>query len=179
MISNLSSPIGQHLAFLVSNKTSFELPLNHVANSNIAGRTEVSLEFANPGSANKKSKNTGDEMVEIRFYVPGTHTKTRDSDAGSQKSDAEDEDDETSAAQVFHESIKEKAVIGQVVGDIVLSFEEVLVLTPRGRYDVDMFPEFLRLRGKTYDYKIVYSSISKLFLLPKDDVHVLFIVSLC
>jgi structure-specific recognition protein 1 len=117
-------------------------------------------------------------MVEIRFYVPGTHTKVRGSDAGSQKSDAEDSDDEeTSAAQVFHESIKEKAEIGQVTGDIVLSFEEVLVLTPRGRYDVDMFPEFLRLRGKTYDYKIVYSSISRLFLLPKDDTHVLFIVS--
>ena len=56
------------------------------------------------------------------------------------------------------------------------SFEEVLVLTPRGRYDVDMFPEFLRLRGKTYDYKILYTSISRLFLLPKDDQHVLFIV---
>ena len=58
-----------------------------------------------------------------------------------------------------------------------LALEEVLVLTPRGRYDVDMFPEFLRLRGKTYDYKILYTSISRLFLLPKDDQHVLFIVS--
>ena len=116
-------------------------------------------------------------MVEIRFYVPGTHTKTRASDAGSQKSD-EESDEETSAAQAFHDAIKEKAEIGQVTGDLVLSFEEVLVLTPRGRYDVDMFPEFLRLRGKTYDYKILYTSISKLFLLPKDDQHVLFIVSL-
>jgi hypothetical protein len=118
-------------------------------------------------------------MVEIRFHVPGTHTKVRGSDAGSQKSDAEDNDDddeETSAAQVFHDAIKEKAEIGQVTGDIILSFEEVLISTPRGRYDVDMFPEFLRLRGKTYDYKILYSSISRLFLLPKDDMHVLFIV---
>jgi structure-specific recognition protein 1 len=148
-----------------------------VANSNIAGRTEVSLEFANLDPSSDKKSRHGDEMVEIRFYVPGTHTKVRGSDAGSQKSDAEDSDDEeTSAAQVFHESIKEKAEIGQVTGDIVLSFEEVLVLTPRGRYDVDMFPEFLRLRGKTYDYKIVYTSISRLFLLPKDDTHVLFIV---
>ena len=73
--------------------------------------------------------------------------------------------------------VKEKAEIGQVAGDVILSFEEVLVLTPRGRYDVDMFPEFLRLRGKTYDYKILYTSISRLFLLPKDDQHVLFIVS--
>jgi structure-specific recognition protein 1 len=169
---------GQELAFLVSNKTAFELPLNQVANSNIAGRTEVSLEFATD-DGKKRSKNAPDEMVEIRFHVPGTHTKVRGSDAGSQKSDAEDneEEEETSAAQVFHDAIKDKAEIGQVTGDIILSFEEVLISTPRGRYDVDMFPEFLRLRGKTYDYKILYSSISRLFLLPKDDMHVLFIVS--
>lgn len=115
-------------------------------------------------------------MVEIRFYVPGTHTKAKGSDAGSQKSDDED-GEEISAAQAFHDTVKEKAEIGQVAGDIILSFEEILVLTPRGRYDVDMFPEFLRLRGRTYDYKIIYTSISRLFLLPKDDLHVLFIVS--
>ena len=149
------------------------MPLANVANSNIAGRTEVSLEFAVP--ADKKASRHGDELTEIRFYVPGTHTKERGSDAGSQKSD--DEEEEISAAQAFHDMVKEKAEIGQVAGDVILSFEEVLVLTPRGRYDVDMFPEFLRLRGKTYDYKILYTSISRLFLLPKDDQHVLFIVS--
>jgi structure-specific recognition protein 1 len=41
-----------------------------------------------------------------------------------------------------------------------------------------MYQDFLRLRGKTYDYKILYSNIIKLFLLLKpDDVHVLFVVS--
>ncbi|EIM86039.1 SSrecog-domain-containing protein [Stereum hirsutum FP-91666 SS1] len=176
---------GEDLAFLVSNKTAFELQLQHVANSNIAGRTEVSLEFASSAgeasSSKKPSKSAPDEMVEIRFFVPGT-TSTRQrtgSDAGSQKSDAEDEDgEEVSAAQVFHDAIKEKAGSELATGEKILSFEEVLVLTPRGRYDVDMFPDFLRLRGKTYDYKIVYTSISKLFLLPKDDLHVLFILSL-
>lgn len=169
---------GQDLAFLVSNKTGFELPLTHVANSNIAGRTEVSLEFASLGSGSKKaSRNAPDEMVEIRFYIPGTHTRAPTSDAGSQKSDDE-EGEEMSAAQAFHDAVKDKAEIGQVAGDLVLSFEEVLVLTPRGRYDLDMSLEYLRLRGKTYDYKILYSSISKLFLLPKDDQHVLFILGL-
>ena len=168
--------IGEDLAFLVSNKTAFELPLQQVANSNIAGRTEVSLEFT--GSNRAPAKHAPDEMVEIRFFVPGQTTKTKGSDAGSGESGAEDDGEEVSAAQVFHDSIKEKAELGQVSGDMVISFEEVLVLTPRGRYDVDMFPEFLRLRGKTYDYKILFSSISRLFLLPKDDTHVLFIVGI-
>ncbi|KAF7348366.1 FACT complex subunit POB3 [Mycena sanguinolenta] len=166
---------GQDLAFLVSGKLGFELPLRNVGNSNIAGRTEVSLEFTPPPAKNKLA---GDEMTEIRFHVPGTISKLKGSDDGSQKSDAEGDDDEVSAAQVFHDNIKETADIGQVSGDIILSFEEVLVLTPRGRYDVDMFPDFLRLRGKTYDYKIIYTAISRLFLLPKDDQHVLFILGL-
>ncbi|KAJ6584147.1 SSrecog-domain-containing protein [Mycena vulgaris] len=168
---------GQDLAFLVSGKMGFEVPLRNVANSNIAGRTEVSLEFST-GSSPPKSKHAGDEMTEIRFHVPGVSSKMKGSDDGSQKSDAEGDDDELTAAQAFHDSIKETADIGQVTGDIILSFEEVLVLTPRGRYDVDMFPDFLRLRGKTYDYKIIYSTISRLFLLPKDDQHVLFILGL-
>lgn len=46
-----------------------------------------------------------------------------------------------------------------------------------GRFDVDMFADSLRLRGKTYDYKILYESLVKMFLLPKtDEVHVQFIV---
>lgn len=163
---------------MVSDRTAFELPLRHVANSNIAGRTEVSLEFSNPSTSSKaSSKAMGDEMVEIRFHVPGTHNKLKGSDDGSDAGD-DNEEEEISAAQVFHDMIKDKAEIGQVIGDMILSFEEVLVLTPRGRYDMDMFPDFLRLRGKTYDYKILYGSISRLFLLPKDDQHVLFIVSL-
>ena len=171
--------LGQDLVFLVGHKTAFELPLQFVANSNIAGRTEVSLEFQpqNP-TKSKPSKYAPDEMAEIRFYVPGTQAKGPRSDGGSQKSDAEDEGEEMSAAQAFHNTIKERAEIGQATGDIILSFEEVLVLTPRGRYDVDLYHDFFRLRGKTYDYKIIYSTIQRLFLLPKDDLHVLFIVSL-
>ncbi len=130
-------------------------------------------------SAGKKpSKGQPDEMVEIRFFVPGQSMRVKGSDVGSNASDAEDDGEDISAAQAFHDAIKEKAELGHVSGDIILSFEEVLVLTPRGRYDVDMFPDFLRLRGKTYDYKIVYTSISRLFLLPKDDLHILFIVRL-
>ena len=143
----------------------------------MAGKTEVSLEFSGSSSSKSQGKIIGDEMVEIRFHVPGTHTKLKsgDSDAGSQI-DVDENEEEISAAQVFHDTIKDKAVIGQEPGDLVLSFEEVLVLTPRGRYDMDMYLEFLRLRGKTYDYKIEYSHISRMFLLPKDDQHVLFIV---
>ncbi|CAO1613041.1 unnamed protein product [Parajaminaea phylloscopi] len=173
--------------FYVKDKLAFEMPVSHIANSNIAGKTEVSMEFVHPegqqpgtntgavngagtSSLSKSKKGRGDQLVEMRLHVPGT--VSRDSGSG-------DEDDEKTAANAFHESIKRKADIGQVAGDGIVVFKEVLVLTPRGRYDIDMFPSFLRLRGKTYDYKILYQSINRLFLLPKpDDVHVQFVVGL-
>ena len=168
---------------MVSGKTAFEHLLRYIANCNIAGKTEVSMEFSNfspASSAGPKSvltKNMGDELTEIWFFVPGNFSKLKGSDVGSQILEDENEE-EIIAVQVFHDTIKEKAEIGQVTGDLILSFEEVLVLTPRGRYDMDMFPDFLRLRGKTYDYKVLYQSIAQLFLVPKDDQHVLFILRL-
>ena len=173
------------VAFIIKEKVAFEVPLSHVANSNIAGKTEVSMEFVNPeqqqptinsGAAtnghSKSKPDRGDQLVEMRFYVPGTADKEGD------RSDAEGEDEQT-AASAFHDELKAKADIGQMSGDGILLFKDVLVLTPRGRYDIDMFSTFLRLRGKTYDYKVLYSSIVRLFLLPKpDDIHVQFVVGL-
>lgn len=170
---------GEDLAFLVSNKTAFEVPMKYVANSNIAGKTEVSLEFA-PSTDKKPGKGRGfDELVEMRFYVPGVVERSASDNEDGEKKDDDDED-EQSAAQVFHEAVRDRAEIGQgIMGESIVLFEDVLVITPRGRYDIDMFTDFMRLRGKTYDYKILYSQISRLFLLPKaDDVHVQFIVRL-
>jgi hypothetical protein len=42
-----------------------------------------------------------------------------------------------------------------------------------------MYEASFRLRGKTYDYKIQYSSIKKFFLLPKnDEMHTLIVLGL-
>lgn len=204
------------MKFLVRDKLAFSVPLANIANSNIAGRTEVSMEFLNAqeqepeqntGASSKlgglpfngPKKNRTDELVEMRLYIPGQVEKDEDEEGeseavkkeGDDEADAvkaeedgeedgeEAEEEDESAALAFHNAIKAKADIGQVAGDGILVLKEVLVLTPRGRYDIDLFSSFLRLRGKTYDYKILYSSITQLFLLPKpDDIHVMFIVAL-
>lgn len=200
------------MRFLVRDRLAFSLPLSNIANSNIAGRTEVSMEFLNPeeqqpeqntGAASNAGglpfsgprKNRPDQLVEMRLYIPGSiEREEEEEDEGEEKvkkeepgegeeaagdEEEEEEEEEESAASAFHRAIRAKADIGQVAGDGLLVLKEVLVLTPRGRYDIDLFPQFLRLRGKTYDYKILYSSITQLFLLPKsDDIHVLFVAAL-
>ena len=34
------------------------------------------------------------------------------------------------------------------------------------RYDIKMYPTFIHLHGKTFDYKIPASTVMRLFLLP-------------
>ena len=48
----------------------------------------------------------------------------------------------------------------------------------RGRYDIKIYPTFLQLHGKTFDYKIAFTSILRLFLLPhRDNRQMYFVVS--
>lgn len=54
-----------------------------------------------------------------------------------------------------------------------INVEQVLALC-RGRYSVELHLSFLRLQGQANDFKIQYSSVVRLFLLPK----VLFLVSI-
>ncbi|KAJ8141808.1 hypothetical protein OY671_005025 [Metschnikowia pulcherrima] len=164
------------LVFQVHNKPSFEIPYSEVTNSNLTGKNEVALEFG----LNNDDK-AGDEIVEMRFYIPGTveneTTKTVRAEDGSEKQ--EEDVEEVSAASVFYEQLKDKADIGQVAGEAIVSFSDVLFLTPRGRYDIDMYPSSLRLRGKTYDYKIQYKQIERIFALPKpDDLHHLLVLQI-
>jgi structure-specific recognition protein 1 len=76
----------------------------------------------------------------MRFYIPGSAASFRrkqksanksEGSEGGGDSDEEQTDDEQSAAQAFHDSVKEKAEISQVTGMGLVTFPEVLCTTPR------------------------------------------------
>lgn len=184
------------LIFNIANKPAYEIPYSEISNTNLSGRNEVAVEMdlIHEGSTIER---TGDELVEIKFYIPGTVEPGDDEmdidDAGNpedapkkeeQQGDEGEDKVQTikerklkSKAELFVEELKTKADITQVVGKVMVSFAEVLFLTPRGRYDIDMYENFLRLRGKTYDYKLQYTQIQRIFSLPKlDGMHHLLIL---
>ncbi|KAJ2555246.1 FACT complex subunit [Coemansia sp. RSA 1933] len=175
---------GTHMSFRVENRPMFDLPMAYVSNTNLANKNEVSVEFQGPRGNGGKRKGAPDELVEMRFYVPGTTTggakKSNTGDGSENEEENEEEGEgEVSAASVFHDTIKERADLGQVSGDSIVQFPEILCLTPRGRYSIDMFSQFLRLRGKTYDYKIPYENVQRMFLVSKpDELHMMFVVGL-
>lgn len=156
------------LVFNINNRPDFEIPYNEISNSNLTGKNEVAIELALPDLGAK----AGDELVEVRLYIPGT-VEYNDEDV------PEEDKEEKTLASVFYEQLKEKASIGQVSGEAIVTFSDILFLTPRGRYDIEMYSSSLRLRGKTYDYKIQYKQIERIFSLPKlDDIHHLMIIQI-
>lgn len=133
------------LAFNVQNRPAFEIPYSEISNTNLAGKNEVAVEFSLPaggdetgtngglGGARGKGKKAGagkDQLVEMRFYIPGVTTKKETMEGGEAKSDAEDEE-EQNAANLFYDTLMEKAEIGEVAGDTYATFLDVLHLTPR------------------------------------------------
>ncbi|KAJ9123580.1 hypothetical protein QFC24_003796 [Naganishia onofrii] len=170
------------LAFLVQQRVAFEVPLAAISNSNMAGKNEVALEFS-PPSAPERSNRPPDELMEMRFYIPQRTGKKRsgskeDGEASDEDADDEGEEEEEdydeegnpiSAAEAFHNAITTRAEIKEQAGDAIVTLPDVSVPTPRGRYDIELHADHLRLHGKTYDYKIPYKHIHRMFLLPKPD----------
>jgi structure-specific recognition protein 1 len=90
-------------------------------------------------------------LTEMRFHIPGSETASED------------------PVEAFRDQVMKKASIVVTSGDAIAIFREIHCLSPRGRYDIKVFPTFVHLHGKTFDYKISASSIMRLFILPHKD----------
>ncbi|OEU20514.1 SSrecog-domain-containing protein, partial [Fragilariopsis cylindrus CCMP1102] len=158
----------QHCEFEVrTGDEMMSLDLGEVSQCVLPGnnRNEVELQF--PESDAIEANN--DQLVSVRLYIPP-----------DPEVDPSDKTAKTSAELLQHR-IMQMANIRKTTGDVIVEFdlEKGSFLTPRGRYSIELYERFFRMRGQKYDYKIKYDDISRLFLLPKpDDVHMAFVIAL-
>lgn len=144
--------VGETLKMTTDGERVFELPLSDVAQAMRTGKNEMALEFHLDDTAAK----TDECLVEMRFQMPS----------------------ELEVVQL-QESISAKANTSSFMGESIVFFEELPFIVPRGRYDFELFPNYVSLHGKSFDYKILYKSIRRMFLLPKpDELHLAFVISL-
>lgn len=144
---------GSVLSFDVDKNSAYEIPLSNVSHCTTA-KNEVTLEF-------HQNDDAAVSLMELRFHIPT------------------DPNSETDPIQAFRNNVLSKASIIQATGDAMVTFKELQCLTPRGRYDIKIFPSFIQLHGKTFDYKIPLTTVLRLFLLPhKDNRQVFFVLSL-
>ncbi|KAK3030827.1 hypothetical protein RJ639_035756 [Escallonia herrerae] len=151
---------GNTLAFLVGSKQAFEVSLADVAQTQLQGKNDVLLEFHVDDTAGANEK---DSLMEISFHIPNSNTQF----VG---------DENRPSAQVFRDKIMSMADVGSGVEEAVVTYEGIHILTPRGRYSVELHLSFLRLQGQANDFKIQYSSVVRLFLLPKSTSPHTFVV---
>uniref|UniRef100_A0A914CW44 FACT complex subunit SSRP1 n=1 Tax=Acrobeloides nanus TaxID=290746 RepID=A0A914CW44_9BILA len=146
---------GQSLEFEVDDKPCFEIPLSNVSNCT-AAKQEATLEF-------HINEDCPLSLIEMRFHMP------QDPEAG----DMEDRVEE------FRQAVMQYAGV-EVEGDQhIVQLDQILCLTPRGRYDIKVFPTYLSFHGKTYDYKIPFKTVTRMFLLPhKDGRHMYFVLNI-
>ncbi|CAL5322491.1 unnamed protein product [Camellia sinensis] len=132
---------GNMLTFLVGSKQAFEVSLADVSQTQLQGKNDVILEFHK------------DSLMEISFHIPNSNTQF----VGDE-----------SHPSVFRDKIMSMADVGAGSEESVVTFEGIAILTPRGRYNVDLHLSCLRLQGQANDFKIQYNSVVCLFLLPKE-----------
>lgn len=155
----------------------FEIPLSNVSQCT-TGKNEVTLEFHQNDDAEVS-------LMEVRFYVPPTQEDGVDPVevsgavgaagwAGGRPGAPARCD--SLPSQAFAQNVLSKADVIQATGDAICIFRELQCLTPRGRYDIRIYPTFLHLHGKTFDYKIPYTTVLRLFLLPHKDQRQMFFV---
>lgn len=155
---------GNMLSFLVGSKQAFEVSLADVSQAQLQGRNDVVLEFHVDDTTGANEK---DSLIELSFHIPNTNTTFTG-------------DESRPPAQILRDKIMQMADVGVgPSGESVVVFEDVAVLTPRGRYTVELHLSFLRLQGQANDFKIQYSSVVRLFLLPRSNQpHTFVVISL-
>jgi len=125
----------------------------------------------------------------MRLYIPNKsqdenideemeEKKSKSSPNSNQSEEENDEETKNTTAEAIKEDIMKYANIGSF-GDSIAHIPEISMLTPRGKFDMYMLKNALKIHGPSHDYKISYKNISRAFLLPKPDgVHLNFVVAL-
>lgn len=135
----------------------------------VGTKSEAILEF------NDNMGETPVQLCEMRFHIP-------------QDPENEDQDAAEVDLPIFHvnhiKNIKEfrKEVMRFIEedtdkGQALVTLPDILLATPRGRYEIKVFQNHLSFHGKSYDYKIPIKTITRMFLLPhKDGRHMYFVL---
>ncbi|EAR94676.2 structure-specific recognition protein (macronuclear) [Tetrahymena thermophila SB210] len=120
-----------------------------------------------------------DQLCEMRLFIPqqqDAQMKPEDDGEGEEK---EGEDSVGGYADQLNSEIITKAKIGQYSGQSIVKFEDISLLVPRGKYQLDMYKKTVRFHGSSFNYIVEYSNVIKGFLLPQpDEVHVAFVLGL-
>ena len=145
--------------FEVNDKCSFEVNASAIAGVNPIGKNDLIVEMQQGKESEKQSK---DALVEMAFHVP----LTAETWAGEDVDDADD-----LAVQRLAMAIDAIAATGPALGEPVCAFEDANLVVPRGKVMFALHPNFVRVTGSAADFKINYTSVVRVYALPKPNAN--------
>lgn len=151
---------GNNFGFYIDNKNAFDIYAQDISQVTNPSKRDLAIEF----QADDTREADEDQLLEIRFYMPPK---------------GEVDENETTQLDVLKQELINKSGVGETKMDSVSMLNDVALLVPRGRYEIDMGRKALKFHGKSYDYTIQYSNISRMFLLPRpNSPHIAFVLGL-
>jgi structure-specific recognition protein 1 len=166
---------GNTVSFAVEGKTAFEIPMGEISNIQSA-KQEVVMEFHHDDTTDDRVAS----LVELRFHIPKVDAPEDEDKPEGEQDEAEEEKDvdDRTTADKFVDEILSRADLVSTGGKSIVDLEAI-VAAPRGRFTLSFFPGFFKMKGQSRDYKINYSSVVRLFQMPKaDGQSVYFVLSL-
>eukprot|EP00357_Protocruzia_adherens_P021998 CAMPEP_0115021330 /NCGR_PEP_ID=MMETSP0216-20121206/30818_1 /TAXON_ID=223996 /ORGANISM="Protocruzia adherens, Strain Boccale" /LENGTH=393 /DNA_ID=CAMNT_0002393657 /DNA_START=359 /DNA_END=1540 /DNA_ORIENTATION=- len=114
--------------------------------------------------------------------MPPSELKEKEKEKEKEKKEGDEEKEEEKEDEPnekFRKEIVTRARLGTYAGEAIASLADLQMITPRGKFTLDMFNTFLKFHGSSYDYRIEYSNITKMFMLDKpDNLHMMFVIGL-
>lgn len=149
---------GNNLNVSVAGCPAFEVNAQDIVQVTTPSKNDLAIELVQDDTRDQSE----DLLLEIRFFQPATGDEDADSHLQSLK-----------------EKLVKKSGVAETKMESIALLNDVPLLVPRGRYEIDIGRRALKFHGKSYDYTILYTNINRMFLVPRpNSPHVNFIVSL-
>ncbi|KAL8445493.1 hypothetical protein Emed_005574 [Eimeria media] len=149
---------GNNLNVSVDGCPAFEVNAHDIVQVTTPSKNDLAIELVQDDTRDQAE----DLLLEIRLFQPAT---------GDEETD--------SHLQNLKEILVKKSGVAETKMESIALLNDVPLLVPRGRYEIDVGRRALKFHGKSYDYTILYTNINRMFLVPRpNSPHVNFILSL-
>ena len=159
--------------FKGDSKDWFKIPLDSLSNvQQGSNKNELTLEF------NKEEDNEDSALCELRLFVPDNEKKKdekeigKDNEKENKNNEDENKEEEEQIIQTKGEELKEKLLKMaklESISDSIAHIPGIKAVTPRGKSDIFFMHSLMKIHGQSHNYQILNKNILKVFLLPKTD----------
>lgn len=115
-------------------------------------------------------------LTEIKFYIPNRAINNKTDSENDEVESQNKVDYKFKDSEHLKEELDKICNSSQNLGSAIATISDIQMVLPRGKVNIQFLNNILKLTGPSIDYKIPYTNIKKLYLLPKNDGNNIYIL---